>query len=100
MNTKNKFKDSLNKQLQNHEFLCEYLNSAIEENDLEYLKIALGDVAKALGIADIAAKTDISRQSIYQMLSTEGNPSVKSLFQILKSLGLTVRIEPEHRKAS
>ena len=99
MNTKNKFKDSLYKQLQNNEFLCEYINNAIEENDLEYLKIALGDVTRALGVADIASKTDISRQSIYQMLSKEGNPSVKSLFQILKSLGLTVRIEPEHRKA-
>lgn len=99
MNTKNKFKDSLNKQLQNNEFLCEYINNAIEENDLEYLKIALGDITRALGVADIASKTDISRQSIYQMLSEEGNPSVKSLFQILKSLGLTVRIEPEHRKA-
>lgn len=96
---KNKFKDSLNKQLQDPQFICEYINNAIEENDLEYLKIALGDVAKALGMADIATKTDLSRQSIYQMLSQEGNPSIKSLFQILKALGLKVRIEPENRKA-
>jgi len=41
---------SASKQVQNHEFLCEYLNSAIEENDLEYLKIALGDIAKALDL--------------------------------------------------
>ena len=94
MSTSNKFKNSLENQLQDPQFLCEYLNNAIEENDPEYLKIALGQVARSCGVAKIADKTSVSRQSIYQMLSEDGNPSMASLFQILAALNLQVRVEP------
>ena len=95
MNTrKNRFQDSLMKQLKDPEFICEYLNNAIEENDPDFLKVAMGDVAKALGVTEISKNTSISRQSIYQMLSAEGNPSLSSIFQIMAAMNLKVRIEP------
>lgn len=88
----NKFSDSLMQQLKDPEFICEYLNAAIEEKDDDALSTALGDVAKAYGIRDIADKTDMSRQVIYQMLSSQGNPSMKSINKILNSLGLGIKI--------
>jgi probable addiction module antidote protein len=65
-----------------------YLNAAIEEGDREVFLLALRNVAEANGgMGAVAAKANLSRESLYRMLSRRGNPEIKSLFNLLHTNG-------------
>ena len=71
----------------------EYLNAALEEEDPELFLLALRNVAEAQGgIAKLAEKTKLNRESLYKMLSKHGNPTLETLQEILKPLGLRVSV--------
>lgn len=73
-----------------------YLNAAIEEGDREVFLLALRNVAEANGgMGTVAAKANLSRESLYRMLSKRGNPEIKSLFTLLHSMGLRLAVEAE-----
>lgn len=73
-----------------------YLNAAIEEGDREVFLLALRNVAEANGgMGAVAAKANLSRESLYRMLSRRGNPEVKSLFTLLHTMGLRLAVEAE-----
>ncbi len=80
-----------------------YLNAAIEEGDRAVFLLALRNVAEAHGgMAAVSEKARLNRESLYRMLSTKGNPEIKSIFTLLHSMGLKLTIEPSKkaRKAS
>lgn len=78
-----------------------YLNAAIEEGDRAVFLLALRNVAAAHGgMAAIAAKASLSRESLYRMLSKKGNPEIKSIFTLLRSMGLKLIVEPEVPKGT
>jgi probable addiction module antidote protein len=73
-----------------------YLSAAIEEGDREVFLLALRNVAEAHGgVGAIAAKANLSRESLYRMLSRRGNPEIKSLFTLLHTMGLRLAVEAE-----
>jgi probable addiction module antidote protein len=73
-----------------------YLNAAIEEGDREVFLLALRNVAEANGgMGAVAAKANLSRESLYRMLSKRGNPEIKSLFTLLHTMGLRLAVEAE-----
>ena len=73
-------------------FAVEYLNSALEENDPAFLLKALRQVAEARGgIGGLAQQTGLNRESLYRMLSENGNPTITSLHEILDALGLQMQ---------
>ena len=73
-----------------------YLNAAIEEGDREVFLLALRNVAEANGgMGAVAAKANLSRESLYRMLSKRGNPEIKSLFNLLHTMGLRLAVEAE-----
>ena len=73
-----------------------YLNAAIEEGDRSVFLLALRNVAEARGgMAVLAEKTHLSRESLYRMLSKKGNPEIKSLYMVLHAMGLRLAIEAE-----
>jgi probable addiction module antidote protein len=75
-----------------------YLNAAIEEGDRAVFLLALRNVAEACGgMSALAHKTSLSRESLYRMLSKQGNPEIKSLYVILQAMGLRLAIEPKER---
>jgi probable addiction module antidote protein len=75
-----------------------YLNAAIEEGDRAVFLLALRNVAEACGgMSALAAKTSLSRESLYRMLSKQGNPEIKSLYVILQAMGLRLAIESKER---
>jgi len=77
-----------------------YLNAAIEEGDREVFLLALRNVAEANGgMSAVAAKANLSRESLYRMLSRRGNPEIKSLFNLLHTMGLRLAIEAEDDKS-
>ncbi|MDR4459919.1 MAG: putative addiction module antidote protein [Nitrospirales bacterium] len=66
----------------------EYLNTALEEGDPELFLLALRNVAEAQGgVAQLAEKAKLNRESLYKILSERGNPELKSLDALLHALG-------------
>lgn len=89
------FRDFLVEMLKDPELACLFIAEAIQENDPEYLKVALGEVVKAYGVSEISAKTGLNRQTLYKMLSPEGNPTHKNLVLILDAIGLELTVRPK-----
>lgn len=67
-----------------------YLNATIEESDGDVGAIAeaLGAIARAQGMTDVAEKAGLGRQSLYKALSRNGNPSLETVFRVARVLGL------------
>lgn len=73
-----------------------YINAAIEEGDRALFLLALRNVAEANGgMAAIAEKAKLSRESLYRMLSQKGNPEIKSLIPLLHIMGLRLSVVAE-----
>jgi probable addiction module antidote protein len=71
-----------------------YLNAAIDGDRAVFL-LALRNVAEAQGgITVVSRKTGMNRESLYRMLSGCGNPEIKSIFSLLNSMKLKLRVEP------
>lgn len=70
-----------------------YLNAALEEEDPELFLVALTNVAEAQGgVAQLADKAQLNRESLYRMLSARGNPELKSLDALLHTLGFRLAV--------
>ena len=54
---------------------------------------ALGDIARAKRMADIATATGLTREGLYKTLSKDGNPSFAAILKVMKALGLRLRPE-------
>ena len=74
--------------LKTEEDMAAYLEAALEENDPTLVSAALGDIAKAKGMTDIAKKTGLGRESLYKALSREGNPEFSTVMKVISALGL------------
>ncbi len=89
MKTQVKHDDWLLEKLQDAEFAAEFLNAAAEDDDTKTYLTALRKVVDARGgIASVAEKTDLSRETLYRTLSSSGNPTIKTLSAVLKATGL------------
>jgi probable addiction module antidote protein len=83
------------------ELAVEYLKAAMEAlddpNDRAGGLLALRTVAEAYGgLGSVAAEAGISRESLYRALSPKGNPTLKTLLAVLKTVGLRLSVEPEN----
>jgi probable addiction module antidote protein len=80
--------------LNNEADIAAYLQSAIEEGDPALLAAALGDIAKARGMTQLARDTGLSRESLYKSLSGERAPSSDTLFKVIHAMGFKLSVEP------
>ena len=71
-----------------------YLQVAAEDGDPALLAAALGDIAKARGMTQLAKDTGMSRESLYKSLSGERAPSSDTLFKVMRALGFKLTIQP------
>lgn len=69
-----------------------YLDAALEEGDSALIAAALGDIARAQGMAKIARKSGLGRESLYKALSAEGNPEFATVMKVIRSLGLKLQV--------
>lgn len=73
-----------------------YLNAAMEEDDRALFLLALRNVAEAHGgMTLVAEKARLNRENLYRMLSEDGNPEIKSILRLLRSMGLKLSVEPK-----
>lgn len=69
-------------------FLAAYLEAALEEGDASLIAAALGDIARAKGMTQIARETGLGRESLYKALSPDGNPEFSTIMKVINVLGL------------
>lgn len=87
--------DDLLERLQEPAYAAAYLAQVLEDGDNDAFLIALKDVVEAGGgMSVMAGHTDIKRASLYKILSKRGNPTLTTLQDILKPLGLRVSVTP------
>ena len=78
--------------LKSKEDVAVYLDAVLEDGDPELLKAALGDIARAKGMTEIAEATGLGRANLYKALSPDGNPEFATVAKDLKALGLRLHI--------
>ncbi len=86
----------LNEWLKDPDNAAEYLTASIEEGDKDSMLLALRRIAQSQGgMASVAEKAHVPRESLYRALSLRGNPALSNLLAILHGMGLKMTIQPE-----
>ncbi|EPR67666.1 addiction module antidote protein [Cyclobacterium qasimii] len=80
--------------LDSNEMIAEYLNSVLDEGDFDDVIVALGHIAKAIGMSKIAEETGMSRPSLYKALSAGAKPQFSTIIKVLKAVGGNIQISP------
>jgi probable addiction module antidote protein len=77
------------------EDMAAYLEAALEDGDPRVVAAALGDIARAKGMTQVARDTGLGRESLYKALSPDGNPELATLLKVIAALGLQLRAAPK-----
>ena len=80
--------------LDSEEVITAYINAALEDGEPAVISAALGDVARARGMSQLARETGVSRDGLYKALSPTGNPSLSTFQSVIAALGLKVVVQP------
>jgi probable addiction module antidote protein len=82
--------------LRTPEEMAAYLEASIAEcdGDASFVAKALGDIARAKGMATLARDTGLGRESLYKALSVDGNPQLSTVLKVAKALGLQFSVKP------
>jgi probable addiction module antidote protein len=88
--------------LDSDEVIAEYLSAAVEDPNPDVFLAALGDVAKARGMAQIAKDAGLGRESLYKALSSGAHPRYETVSAVLRALGVKFTVvagqsEPQPR---
>lgn len=78
--------------LDSPEMIHEYLKVVMEDGNSELLFEAIGNVAKAQGMSEIARKTNLSRQNLYKALSPNSSPKFDTVKKVIEALGCKLAI--------
>lgn len=94
------YSDTLKQILKDPEDIAAYLETALREEDEAGFLVALRNVAEVTGIAEVASRAGVGRESLYKTLSASGNPKLSTLVSVLHGIGLRLSFEPENEKAT
>jgi probable addiction module antidote protein len=98
MKTKN-YDEFLKQELTDTSLAAEYLSSAIKDGSIDEFLLALRNVAEAHGgIGALSEIANLNRQSMYKMLSEDGNPTLSSLLSVLKAIGINLNFTSDDEK--
>ena len=75
-----------------------YITAALETGDADFVRDALGIVAKTRGMSQVAKTADLNRESLYKALSEAGNPEFGTVMRVIRALGLTLAARPAEAK--
>ncbi len=78
--------------------MAAYLEACIEEanGDAAFIAKALGDIARARGMSQVARDAGLSRESLYKALSGERSPNFDTILKVMKALGLELHAKATH----
>lgn len=82
--------------LRTPEEMAAYLDAWLEEapDDVSGIARALGDIARAKGMSQVAKEAGLSRESLYRALSEDGNPSFATVLKVARALGVRLHAQP------
>lgn len=81
--------------LDSEDVMAEYLNQALASGDTDLLLAAIGDVAKAQGMAQVARDAGLGRESLYKALTAGAKPRFDTVFKVLQALGVRMYTQPQ-----
>ena len=90
------YEEYLIESLKDPEEAATYLETALEEEDEAAFLLALRQVAEAQGMTILSQKAKLNRESLYKMLSKQGNPKLSSLVALLNRMGLRLSVQVQH----
>jgi len=85
--------------LDSEEVIAEYLTAALEDPDPDAFLMAVCDVAKVRGIANIAENAGLGRESLYKTLKPGAQPRFDTVRRLLDALGVKLGVTPQHTHA-
>lgn len=74
--------------LEDDQAIAEYLTAVLEDNDPALLTAALGDVARARGMTEIAKASGLSREALYRALRPDAKPRFDTIYRVCSALGI------------
>ena len=80
--------------LDDDEAIAEYVTAVLETNDPDLLLLALSDVARAKGMAQVATDAGLGRESLYKALSPGAKPRFETVMKVARALGVKFTVEP------
>ncbi|SUU97098.1 addiction module antidote protein [Avibacterium paragallinarum] len=79
--------------LRSEEEIQLYLNEVLQENDVDLILSALGDIAKARNMSQLAKEVGVSREGLYKAFSGKGNPTFSTVLKVMKALNLSFEVK-------
>lgn len=79
--------------LTDDEAIAEYLSAVLETHDLQLLLAALGDIARARGMSQVAKAAGLGRESLYKALSPGSKPQFETVAKVARALGLRLAVQ-------
>ncbi len=79
------------KYLDSNEVIAEYLSQILEDGDLDELLLAIGDIARAKGMTQIAKDTGLGRESLYKSFAIGARPRFDTVLKVLNSFGVRLQ---------
>jgi len=87
--------------LDDNESMAAYMSEALQSDDPAFIADALGVVARARGMSEVAREAGVSRESLYRALSADGNPEFATVLRVVRALGLQLTAIPvRHRESA
>jgi len=80
--------------LDSEERQAAYIAAALESGDADFVRDALGIVARARGMGEIAKSAGLNRESLYKALGEAGNPEFGTVMRVLRAMGLALSTRP------
>lgn len=80
--------------LDSDEAIAEYLSIVLEENDPAELAHALGTIARARGMTEVARASGLTREALYKALRPTSQPRFDTIMKVINSLGLKISVQP------
>jgi len=80
--------------LDDSESIAAYMSEALETEEPAFVADALGVVARARGMSEVAREAGVSRESLYRSLSTDGNPEFATVLRVIRAMGLRLSVTP------
>ena len=81
--------------LDSPETIADYLTEAFETGDIEFVARAIGAVARAQGMTEVAKAAGLSRENLYRALNAGGNPEFGTVLKVLDALGVQLTAKPK-----
>ena len=86
--------------LDTEERIMLFLEAVFEDGDPAVISAAIGEVARARGMTNVARDTGLSRENLYKALSESGNPEFSTILKVVKALGFNLTVAPQKAEAA